>query len=237
MRFIKKGSEPATLRKFKAENKQTPEVLTYSALRADIRNDLYACMLAEQWKLCAYTMMPIGRQPDAARRDFHVEHIQPRSGYPERELDYDNLVLCSPGPQHPEPGFGARQKGDADVSDANFVSPLNASCESRLRFGINGAVRPEKPDDAAVIRTIDLLALNHPSLIDGRSQALKAQGLGPSARKPISATEARRLTAAIMMADPKGEIAAFCVAVKQVAEHFARQSQARSARVKGAAGG
>ena len=61
VRFIKKGSEPAALRKFKAANKRTSEVLTYSALPADVRSDLYASMLMEQGKLCAYTMMPIGR--------------------------------------------------------------------------------------------------------------------------------------------------------------------------------
>ncbi len=234
MRFIKKGSEPAALRKFKAANKRTSEVLTYSALPADVRSDLYTSMLMEQGKLCAYTMMPIGRCAGDAQRDFHIEHIQPRSRYPERQLAYDNLVLCAPGPQHSEPGFGARQKGDGDVSDANFVSPLDVSCERRLSFGISGAVRPEKLDDAAAAWTIDLLALNHPSLVDARSQALKAQGLGPSARKPISAAEARRLAAVIMTADARGEIAPFCVAVKQVAERFARQSKAHALRVKGA---
>ncbi len=237
MRFIKKGSEPAALRKFKAENKRTPEVLTYSALRADIRSDLYACMLAEQGKLCAYTMAPIGRGPADARRDFHIEHIQPRSRYPERQLDYDNLVLCAPGSENAGVEFGARRKSDADASDANFVSPLNASCETRLKFGVNGAVAPSDAGDQAASRTIDLLALNHPSLLDARRQALKAQGLGPSARKPISAAEAGRLAAAIMTADLRGEIAPYCVAVRQVAERFARQSKAHAARVKGAAGG
>ena len=130
MRFIKEGSEPAALRKFKTENRQTPEVLTYSALPAEVRSDLYTCMLDEQGKLCAYTMMPIGRGADDAQRDFHIEHLQPRSRYPERQLAYDNVVLCAPGSGLSEPGFGARQKGDADVSDANFVSPLSASCES-----------------------------------------------------------------------------------------------------------
>ena len=237
MRFIKKGSEPVTLRKFKADNRQTPEVLAYSALPADVRGDLYVCILTEQGKLCAYTMMPIGRAPDAARRDFHIEHIQPRSRYPERQLAYDNLVLCAPGPETAEVEFGARRKGDADVSDANFVSPLHASCETRLKFGISGAVAPSDVLDQAAVRTIDLLALNHRSLVDARSQALKAQGLGPSARKPISAAEARRLAAVVMKVDAKGEITPFCVAVKQVAERFARQSKAHSARVKGAAGG
>ncbi len=237
MRFIKKGSEPAALRKFKAENKETPEVLTYSALPAEVRSDLYACMLAEQGKVCAYTMTPIGREPDAGRRDFHIEHIQPRSRYPERQLAYENLVLCAPGREQAEVEFGARRKGDADVSDASFVSPLNASCETRLKFGISGAVAPSNVVDQAAIRTIDLLALNHRSLVDARLQALKAQGLGPSARKPISATEARRLAAAVMMVDAKGEIAPFCIAIKQVAERFARQSKAHAARVKSAARG
>ena len=40
-----------------------------------------------------------------------------------------------------------------------------------------------------------------------------------------------------MTADLRGEIAPYCVAVRQVAERFARQSKAHAARVKGAAGG
>jgi uncharacterized protein (TIGR02646 family) len=232
VRFIRKSPGPAALRKFKDENKTTPQAFAYSALPTDVRSALYACMLAEQGKLCAYTMWPIGRDSGAAHRDFHIEHIRPRSRHPDRELDYDNLLLCVPGPGQEEPSFGARHKGNADVTDADFISPLSASCEDRLRFRTDGGVRPTKADDAAARRTIDLLALNHPAISQARIQAVRAQGLGPSARKPISAAEARRLVSDIMKANKRGEIAPFCVAVKQAAERFARQSEAHAARLK-----
>ena len=63
-----------------------------------------------------------------------------------------------------EPGFGASQKGDGDINDDNFVSPLNASCERRSRFGFRGGVRPEKPETRRS-RTIDLLASMIASLL------------------------------------------------------------------------
>ena len=236
MRFIRKGPEPAALRKFKVDNKATPEVLTYSSLPAEVRSALYACMLVEQGKLCAYTMMPIGREPDVVRRDFHIEHIQPRSRQPERELDYSNLVLCAPNPERVALEFGAIRKAHAEINEDNFVSPVNASCETRLRFGSGGDVRAESHRDAAAVRTIDLLGLNYRSLSDARSQAIGAQGLGPLARKAISAAEARRLVTSVMKADAKCQLAPFCVAIRQVAERFARQSEAHAARVKGAAG-
>lgn len=234
MRFIRKGLEPAALRKFKDQNKTTPETLAYSALPTDVRSALYACMLAEQGKLCAYTMWPIGRDSEAARRDFHIEHIRPRSKHPEGELDYENLLLCAPGPGHAEPGFGARHKGNADVSDADFISPLTASCERRLRFGSNGDARAADSEDNAAARTIELLALDHPNLIAARLQALSAHGLSAQPRRPISAARAMRLVEQITEPDAKGQIAPFCVAVRQVAERFARQSKARSARLKDA---
>ncbi len=236
MRFVKKGAEPAALRAFKANNKTTPEVLVYSSLSAGVRSALYRSMLAEQGKLCAYTMMPIGRHLGNAPRDFHIEHVQPRWCHRERELDYNNMVLCALGDNRAGGEFGARKKDDADVNDADFVAPLNASCETRLRFESRGYVDPSDANDKAAVRTIKLLALDHPALREARSGAIAAQGLGPLARKPISAGEALRLATEIMKANAKGEIAPFCVAVKQVAERFSQQSKAHSARVKGAAG-
>lgn len=143
MRFVKKGAEPAALRAFKANNKTTPEVLVYSSLSAGVRSALYRSMLAEQGKLCAYTMMPIGRHLGNAPRDFHIEHVQPRWCHRERELDYNNMVLCALGDNRAGGEFGARKKDDADVNDADFVAPLNASCETRLNSRVEAtSIRP-----------------------------------------------------------------------------------------------
>ena len=135
--------------------------------------------------------------------------------------------------------WSSAQDGRATPTPATPISFRRSTRHAR-RASNSGSTAPslhQIAGDQAASRTIDLLALNHPSLLDARRQALKAQGLGPSARKPISAAEAGRLAAAIMTADLRGEIAPYCVAVRQVAERFARQSKAHAARVKGAAGG
>lgn len=232
MRRIVKGAEPPALRDFKTVNRATPQALRYDSLGQQVRRELRERMLAEQGRLCAYTMSPIGRRgDDRGGDDFHVEHILPRSRHPERELDYDNMVLCCPGPDANFDEYGARRKGGAEIDDENFVSPLNASCEWRLRYGQNGRVRAATDADGAAKRTIELLALNHRNLVDMRIAALQAQGLAGKARRPLSAAKAERLALIIVEPSASGDIAPFCIAIKQVAERFAWQRRERAARL------
>jgi uncharacterized protein (TIGR02646 family) len=183
-------------------------------------------MLREQGHLCAYTMVPI-RGPDYC----HIEHIQPQSLHPRRSVAYNNMVLCVPGNKEEPCAFGAVSKGNFDVSEKTFVSPLRRSCETRLRFTFNGNVSAAKNSDEAAKRTIEILCLNDPSLILARRDAVRLQGIGPYARKPITAAKARRLIETIMRADGSGKIQPYCVAVRQAAEIFARDSEARAVRM------
>jgi uncharacterized protein (TIGR02646 family) len=227
VRFIRKGAEPARLGDFKRENRNTPELLHYSNLTRAVRDELHARMLSEQGRLCAYTMLRIGvRSMVGGRPDFHIEHIQPQA-HVDRGLDYDNMVLCASEPVD----FGACRKGGANVDDHNFVSPLSPACERRLRYRQDGEVRPAREGDEAAKHTIDLLNLNHPVLAEERSEAIRAQGLRVNSPRPISAKKAQRLARDIMAANGEGNLALFCVAIKQVAERFAQQRQQRAARV------
>ena len=232
MRFIPKAAEPNSLRVWKQENRDAPQVLEFSNLTLPVRQVLHESMLKEQGWLCAYTMIRIGRAvgPTGAK-DFHIEHILPRSRHPDRSLNYDNMVLCSPGPMAAQCGYGAQKKGGADVNGENFVSPLNPTCESRLSYRLNGEVRATTTDDAAAIRTVHLLALNHPNLVEARIEALRSHGLGPNARRPISAAKAIGLADLITKADQNGQIPSLCIAIKQVAERFAQQRRAHAARL------
>lgn len=233
MRYIAKGREPSALRAFKRANKKTPQLLRFDALDGVVKQAVRGRMLKEQGALCAYTMAPIGRD---AGDDFHLEHIQPQSLHPNRALEYRNMVLCAPGPDDRDCQWGAVKKGGADVSDVNFVSPLNRSCELRLKFGSYGSVRATDDQDRATLSTIELLALNHKSLVDACSSALSAMGLSAKARGPLSAAQAERLALTVVIPDRDGRIAPYCIAIKQAAERFAFQQRKHAQRLVGAKG-
>jgi uncharacterized protein (TIGR02646 family) len=232
VRFIRKMAELRKLSDFKRKNRDTPQVLRYSNLTFAVIRTLHKSLLAEQGSLCAYTMMPIGRPAKFGdANDFHIEHIRPQSRNTERDLDYDNLLLCTPGPGAEGCDYGARQKADAEVDDKNFVSPLSPGCETRLNYRLTGKVHAMIDVDYAARRTVDLLKLNHPNLIEARIEALRSHGLASDAKRPISAAQASRLARIIKEADSKGRIAPFCITIKQVAERFAQKQKARAARI------
>jgi len=100
-----------------------------------------------------------------------------------------------------------------------------------LRFTFAGRVAANLDEDRAAKETIKLLALNDQSLIRARGDAIRLQGIGPYARRPITAAKARRLVETIMRADSSGRIQPYCVAVKQAADVFAKQCEDRAGRV------
>lgn len=225
MRFIRKGKEPAQLTKFKAANRSTPELLRYDALSGNIKFALKKRMLDEQGSLCAYTMKAIGRAPT---EDFHIEHVRPQRAKVENELDYFNMVLCTPRGDAP---WGARKKHGANTDDSNFVSPLTTRCEICFKFDEIGRVKARDASNDAAARTVTLLGLNHRDLVDARASVLAAFGLGPKARKAITASKAEFLALEIVKPDNAGRLQPFCLAIQQVAECFARQSRDRAARL------
>jgi len=228
VRFIEKGREPSALRKFKRRNRETPELLRYESIDRDTKDELRKTLLDEQGYLCAYTMRPIARTESP---DFHVEHIRPQSENIANELDYSNLVLCFGRQGLAETEWGAFRKGGATVDERNFVSPLKRDCETRLTYGANGDIRATSSSDEAALGAIALLALNHRALRDARIAALRSRGLGPGASRPLTAAGAEREAERALERDNGGRLPAFCIAIKQVAERFARESRKRSARL------
>ena len=89
-----------------------------------------------------------------------MEHLEPQQARPDRATDYQNMVLCFP--ENGPCDFGAIAKGDANVDETNFVSPLNEGCQRRLRYRFSGKVAPAEEEDEPAARTIALLALNPP---------------------------------------------------------------------------
>jgi uncharacterized protein (TIGR02646 family) len=233
VRFIRKGGEPKALRDWKIANRGLPDASAFEAIPAAVKTVLRDKMHREQAFLCAYTMALVDG-PEGS----HIEHIQPQWNHQDRATDYQNMVLCIP--ENGPCDFGAIAKGDEDVDETNFVSPLNESCQRRLRYRFSGKVAPAEENDEPAARTIALLALNHPILVNARREAIRAQGIlasrgrqGRPLRGAISAAKALRLCEDVLAADASGRLPPYCVAISQAAATYVRQRELRARRLVG----
>ena len=233
MRFIRKGNEPKTLRDWKSANRGLPDASDFEAIPGDVKAALRDEMRREQGFLCAYTMTQVD-----GPQGSHIEHIEPQQARPDRATDYQNMVLCFP--ENGPCDFGAIAKGDANVDETNFVSPLNEGCQQRLRYRFSGEVAPAAEGDEPAERTIALLALNHPILVNARRGAIHAQGIVSSPgrwtrplRGGISAAKARRISEEVLAPDASGRLPPYCVAISQAAATYARQREMRARRLVG----
>jgi uncharacterized protein (TIGR02646 family) len=227
VKFIQKAAEPPLLRRWKKANAGAAHQLSYANIPGPAREELRIRLLHEQGHLCAYTM----RRIDAIG-DGHIEHISPQSRHPEKDVDYDNMLFCFPGALRAQCDYGALRKVNEDVTPVNFVCPLDRSCETRLSYGLNGEVKAASASDAAALHTIELLNLNHSELVALRQSAVRSLLLFRRVGEAISAAKARRLAHEVMRANMAGHFEPFCVAIRQVAELYAKQSESRAARLR-----
>lgn len=219
MRRIVKGPEPEDVRLWREANAAVPQNLTYDNMP---KIGAKRQMLVEQGYLCAYTMQRISTVDDC-----HIEHVVPRSQYPqdpEVQISYGNLLACCPSntPGHPRKRgkypYGAEEKGQTRVFDSNFVSPLRDDVELRFRYSSDGSVTHLNNDGPAE-STIGILRLNHDQLIELRKAAIDERVL--DLEPGLSAQEAQELSQAVLIPDASGRISEFCLAISHVAAWYA----------------
>ena len=180
---------------------------------------ILATMIAEQGGLCAYTMRRIDEESS------HVEHIKPQSRCREdlrgSDLKYTNLVACFPrdgmeGPYR----YGAQRKDNWwDNDGAEFVSPLQRTCEQVLRFKLDGGIEAiDNRTDARI--TIAVLGLDHRSLTEDRKRVIEEFVYGPTRDDPMSLAAAQRARARICNRDGNGRFYEFCVALGGALEEY-----------------
>lgn len=167
MKYIRKGSEPEILAGWKRANKRKKS-LKFDDLDPSVRSNLKDQLLKEQSFLCCYCEQRIAA--DAS----HIEHIKPRSQYPQLEVEYLKLTCSCQGESDPkEPKHcGASKGGWYDVS--RFISPLKPDCEKRFRYLGDGSILPNNENDDAARETIDRLGLDIRKLRDKRREAVRA---------------------------------------------------------------
>lgn len=241
MRTIQRGSQPQALIQWKADNRTSPQNLTYSGGSFPHKEVLQA-LVKQQGGLCAYTMLRI------STATAHIEHLKPQtlcrredaalleqSLPPLREdVEWQNLVACTPAPNTPKLPYGAHEKRDWWDADL-FVSPYQANCEVHFHFSKNGTVSPAAGNSAAV-KTINILKLNDASLKEKREIAIKARGLHDLAEKPLSINAVKRQIEqwnTQLGSDTTGEeLPEFIVALLHAAQEYYKKLVKRASRKK-----
>lgn len=181
MRHINKNkqNEPHTLKEYR----ETTPNATYGGF-TDTEQLLKKALLEEQGHLCAYCNGRISLKiNDNGKPRIEVEHYLSQDEYPEKDLDFLNMLgVCN--------GITTQKKEHCDKSKKakplQKLDPRHASIESLLSFSLKGSLKPVKTD-TAIEADIQLLNLNDSFLVNSRKQAMD------EALKELSAKYPERL--------------------------------------------
>lgn len=235
MKAILKGEEPRELLSWKQTNQNLPQNLNYRSGNFP-HEAVRRALLLEQFHICAYTMKSLKSrtQCEAEGHDTsyscHIEHLLPQARKIDSEtIDFQNMLACfPPSRSNTACSYGAHIKKDFDSAKNAFVSPLNKATESHFRFFRDGRIEGLTLEGK---NTVDVLCLNHPSLKADRAAVIKGR-LEPKPGKLLTAAAARRLAKEIREPDAHHRLAAFCVAISQVALEHAEREERRSNRIR-----
>ena len=178
MRGAAKGDEPEDLRAWKAGQAGGACLRPrYGDLHGHLRRTLRQVLLREQTGQCVYCGRRIRLVLTANEHDeeCHIEHFRPQVGWPELEVDYENLFLSCDGGLH-RPDGEAQTCGHrkADWFDEGcHVAPVpEKACQQRFVFGGDGQIRGD--GTAAADKMIEVLNLNASELMHDRSELIEA---------------------------------------------------------------
>jgi uncharacterized protein (TIGR02646 family) len=214
MKIIIKQGEPKELIDYKLRNKQIPENLDYRNLGSVERTPIKEALLTEQGFICAYTLKRISKDT------CHIEHIKPeglcrqhtKEGYDScTDLDYLNMVACFPKDGMPNHNrYGAQFKDDWWENDGkDFISPFVINCEDQFSFNSKGEIIGLTN---SAKKTIEILKLDHDSLIEDRKRAIQAFIFDDN-QKPISKAKAQAAVSEITQLR-SGRYAQYCLPIK-----------------------
>ena len=165
MRPITKGPEPEAFSKWKAQDSNDWRP-SWGALEdaRPVKRALLEELLLEQGYVCCYCEQRI------AQDSSHIEHLEPRSTEPDRDLDPANL-LASCGRQATA---AARHCGHRRGNRPLAVHPLMPDCREFFVFAGDGRMWPtgDASRSQAADTAIQILGLNAGSLAAQRKKAL-----------------------------------------------------------------
>ena len=161
MRTITKGKEPASL----TAHRKMSYSYYYNYKETD---ELRDALVKEQRGLCCYCMERISSDQGKVK----IEHWQCQSQYPDRQLDYRNLLAACPGGEGEQSSHQHcdTRKGDKDLK-WNPADPAHR-IETRLQYGADGSIRSNDPDPTFDTQLCQVLNLNLAKLKNNRKGVL-----------------------------------------------------------------
>lgn len=155
---IIKQEEPDFFKKYKKPTK-------YDDYITEIKQNLRAYILENEQKFnngyaCVYCEQNISEVSMC-----HTEHVKPKSIFPEYEHDYKNFAISCNSKKH-----CGHKKGNSYNDD--FINPIENNPDEYFTYNLmTGEIVPKNLDGdkyRMAERTIELINLNHPSLIIAR---------------------------------------------------------------------
>lgn len=132
MRKINRQNEPDFWKGYRKKHpKESYADMEKSTEGNEARRELRRFLVHSQYGLCAYCCKRIGLDNSLN------EHIKPQALYPNKTMDYENLVACCRG-EGVAAVCGASKKDKYD--EKLFVSPLEDGCDKAFVFYPNGQI-------------------------------------------------------------------------------------------------
>ncbi len=238
MRYVgRENNPPPALADWKKRETIAENRHYEGSLETTVKDAIRDHRVVDQGYICAYTLQRIARITVNGKEvwNAHVEHVTSQessreNGRLEETVDYANLVACVD--YHAKLPYGAAARG----SQVLPINPLHENCAQRFRFRLNGEVEGLTKEAKS---TVEILQLNHASLVGLRQARIGERGLGLSRPKDLkikklpkpalSVAAARRLAEGILSPDPHGRFTEFFMAIAHAAEEHAKlvEHQAR----------
>jgi len=175
MKYIKKGKEPATLKKYR----ETTDNATYKGF-GDTKNLLKEALLKEQGHICAYCMQRISTKTNNLHKPrIEVEHYLSQKKRPDLDLNYQNMLgVCN--------GYLSVEKKESDSASTEKnahcdkskkelllkkLNPLDNGIERLITYDTDGTIIPVVKNKT-VIQDLNLLNLNDNNLKNFRRDAI-----------------------------------------------------------------
>lgn len=148
------------------------------------RSALFKYLFEEQYGLCAYTELNIQdfREEEGSYKGAHIEHIKPKSQFPQQTFDYFNLMLSALDSDDlakfdMQSRFGGHHKLDS-YDGEQFLPPLLPNISDYFVYSSeDGEIFPSMSlsdaDKSKAQYTIDLLNLNAAYLKNSRKNWLQ----------------------------------------------------------------
>lgn len=215
MKYIRKGEEPEEFTNWKNLENDDWQPNWDNNFQAPQKSIVHQALLGEQGFICCYCGMRITRETS------HIEHLKPRSIYPNLALDYTNLMASCQGESEvppPHPVHCGHKKFDW-YDEQLMVSPLKANCEDFFRYLGSGDMLSIEDSDkqAAAETTIEKLGLNISKLTRMRREAI--DGI-LQATEGLTNEEIQQLVDGLAQRDVNGQCTPFWGAIAYTIKYY-----------------